>query len=461
MIRNLKLKKLPSFYTDSSICVMGLGYVGLTLAVTLADIGFKVYGVEIKDDILNKLNKGVPHFFEPGLEGRLKSVKKSQNLKIYKEIPENCDSTIFIITVGTPIDENNKIKKEMIENVSKEISLHLKDKDLVILRSTVEVGTTAYLDERIFRKTGKSYEIAFCPERTIEGKAMVELRQLPQIIGSESINTSSRVSQFFSFMTPTIVRVSSKETAELIKLIDNSQRDVSFALSNEIAEISDAYSISAYEVISSGKLGYPRTNLPLPGPVGGPCLEKDSYILKNGLKKKNYVPKIIMSSRNINEMQPKKSISLLHKVSKKFFNKNGLRITLAGLAFKGEPETNDLRGTMAKPIYSEIIKRFSKSQVMFYDPLVKAKEIQEYFSIKNCVFTDNLKDSFQNCHIYIICNNHQMFNVISISSLSEKMCKPGIIFDYWNNFTNQNINYPNSIYYVGLGGLGKLIKELN
>ena len=286
MIRNLKLKKLPSSYTDSSICVMGLGYVGLTLAVTLADIGFKVYGIEIKDDILNKLKKGVPHFFEPGLEGRLKSVKKSQNLKIYKEIPENCDSTIFIITVGTPIDENNKIKKEMIENVSKEISLHLKDKDLVILRSTVEVGTTAYLDERIFRKTGKSYEIAFCPERTIEGKAMVELRQLPQIIGSESINTSSRVSQFFSFMTPTIVRVSSKETAELIKLIDNSQRDVSFALSNEIAEISDAYSISAYEVISSGKLGYPRTNLPLPGPVGGPCLEKDSYILKNGLKKK-------------------------------------------------------------------------------------------------------------------------------------------------------------------------------
>ena len=461
MIRNLKLKKLPSSYTDSSICVMGLGYVGLTLAVTLADIGFKVYGVEIKDDILNKLKKGVPHFFEPGLEGRLKSVKKSQNLKIYKDIPKNCDSTIFIITVGTPIDKNNKIKKEMIENVSKEISLHLKDKDLVILRSTVEVGTTAYLDEKIFKKTGKSYEIAFCPERTIEGKAMVELRQLPQIIGSESINTSSRVSQFFSFMTPTIVRVSSKETAELIKLIDNSQRDVSFALSNEIAEISDAYSISAYEVISSGKLGYSRTNLPLPGPVGGPCLEKDSYILKNGLKKKNYVPKIIMSSRNINEMQPKKSISLLHKFSKKFLNESGLRITLAGLAFKGEPETNDLRGTMAKPIYSEIIKRFSRSQVMFYDPLVKKKEIQEYLAIKNCVFTDNLKDSFQNCHIYIICNNHQMFNVISISSLSEKMCKPGIIFDYWNNFTNQNINYPNSIYYVGLGGLGKLIKELN
>ncbi len=461
MLRNFNLKKLPSSYKDNSICVMGLGYVGLTLAVTLADIGFKVYGIEIKDDVLDKLKKGVPHFFEPGLEGRLKSVKKSQNLKIFKNIPENCDSTIFIITVGTPIDKNNKIKKEMIENVSKEISIHLKDNDLVILRSTVEVGTTAYLDKKIFNKTGKSYEIAFCPERTIEGKAMVELRQLPQIIGSESINTSSRVSQFFSFMTPTVVRVSTKETAELIKLIDNSQRDVFFALSNEIAEISDAYSISAHEVISSGKLGYPRTNLPLPGPVGGPCLEKDSYILKNGLKKMNYVPKIIMSSRNTNEMQPKKSISLLHKFSKKFFNESGLKITLAGIAFKGEPETNDLRGTMAKPIYSEIVKRFSKSRVMFYDPLVKKKEIQENFSLKHCFFTDNLKNSFQNCHIYIICNNHPMFKSISISNLSEKMCRPGIIFDYWNNFTNQNINFPNSINYIGLGSLGKLLKEMN
>ena len=84
MLRNFNSKKLPSSYKDTSICVMGLGYVGLTLAVTLADIGFKLYGIEIKDDVLNKLKKGVPHFFEPGLEGRLKSVKKSQNLKIYK-----------------------------------------------------------------------------------------------------------------------------------------------------------------------------------------------------------------------------------------------------------------------------------------------------------------------------------------------------------------------------------------
>ena len=289
----MKLKNLPDSYKDCNVCVMGLGYVGLTLAVTLADIGFNVTGVEIDDKILKKIESGKPHFFEPGLEGRLKTVLGSNNLKIFKNIPEKCNCTIFVITVGTPIDDNNKVKKSMIENVSREISKNLKEGDLILLRSTVEVGTTEYLKNKFFNKEKIEYEIAFCPERTIEGKAMIELRQLPQIIGADNINTSSRVSQFFSFMTPTVVRVSSKETGELIKLVDNCQRDVNFALSNEIAEISDSYSVSAFEVISSGKLGYPRTNLPLPGPVGGPCLEKDSYILKNGLKKKNISRKLL------------------------------------------------------------------------------------------------------------------------------------------------------------------------
>ena len=141
------------------------------------------------------------------------------------------------------------------------------------------------------------------------------------------------------------MKVSNSETAELIKLIDNCQRDVSFALSNEIAEIADIYSVSAYEVINSGKLGYPRTNLPDPGPVGGPCLEKDSYILSNGLNQSNYFPKIIMNSRQVNEQQPKRTISLLKKYCNTISNgKVKFQITIAGIAFKGKPETNDLKG---------------------------------------------------------------------------------------------------------------------
>tara|TARA_E500000178_G_C17037537_1_gene764314 strand:- start:6193 stop:7578 length:1386 start_codon:yes stop_codon:yes gene_type:complete len=461
MYKKVNLKNLPDSYNDSNVCVMGLGYVGLTLAVTLADIGFNVIGIEINKEILKKISNGKAHFFEPGLEGRLQSVIRSRNLKVFNNIPKKCKSSIFIITVGTPIDQKDKVRRSMIENVSKEISENLKKNDLIILRSTVEVGTTEYLKNKFFDKRKVDYQIAFCPERTIEGKAMIELRQLPQIIGADDINVASRVSQFFSFMTPTVVRVSSKETAELIKLVDNCQRDVNFALSNEIAEISDSYSISAFEVISSGKLGYPRTNLPIPGPVGGPCLEKDSYILKNGLQKKKYFPQIIMSSRDLNKNQPKKTISLLSKFTDIFLKKRKINITLAGIAFKGNPETNDLRGTMSKPIFEEIKKKFNDSKISFYDPLVNKKEILEYFHLKNIEFTENIEKSFFKCDLYIICNNHPLFHSIPINNFSLKMKKPGIIFDFWNNFTNQKITFPDGIYYLGLGSIGKSIRKFS
>ena len=116
---------------------MGLGYVGLTLAVTMADIGFEVHGVEIKDDILKSLKKGVPHFHEPGLEGTLKKVLLTKNLKLSKKIPKKIDSNVYIITVGTPINFSKKVRTDMIFSVSEEISNFIKEDDLIILRSTV------------------------------------------------------------------------------------------------------------------------------------------------------------------------------------------------------------------------------------------------------------------------------------------------------------------------------------
>lgn len=460
--KNINMKKftLPESFSDKKVCVMGLGFVGLTLAVTLSDIGFDVYGIEIRKDVVKELQKGMPHFFEPGLEGRLKSVIKSKKLKIFEKIEKKLNPSVYIITVGTPINKKNEVNKMMMERVCKEISKFIKNDDLVVLRSTVEVGTTKRIKNLFFEQTKKRIKVAFCPERTIEGDAMTELRKLPQIIGSDDMEVASRVSQIFSFMTPTVVRVSNPETAELIKLIDNCQRDVSFALSNEIAEISDIYSISATEVINSGKLGYPRTNLPMPGPVGGPCLEKDSYILKNGLKELNYFPRIIMNARNVNENQPKESIKALKKYCKNRVDKKlNFYISIAGVAFKGRPETNDLRGTMAFPILKEVTKRFPRCSITIYDPIVKKKMVEEYFKSFKFLFTNSIESSFRNCSLYIICNNHSIFNSIPITILSQQMKKPAVIFDYWNNFTNQRISLPSSINYIGLGNLGKIIRE--
>ena len=155
----MKKFTLPESFSDKKVCVMGLGFVGLTLAVTLSDIGFDVYGIEIRKDVVKELQKGMPHFFEPGLEGRLKSVIKSKKLKIFEKIEKKLNPSVYIITVGTPINKKNEVNKMMMERVCKEISKFIKNDDLVVLRSTVEVGTTKRIKNLFFEQTKKGLKL--------------------------------------------------------------------------------------------------------------------------------------------------------------------------------------------------------------------------------------------------------------------------------------------------------------
>ena len=269
------MNEFPDSMRDRNVCVMGLGYVGLTLAVAMADVGFNVHGVEIRANVVRDLLHGQPHFHEPGLAGRLARVLKSKRLTISQHVAGGPRASLYIVTVGTPLNADGKVRVDMIVNVVREIADHLRDGDMVMMRSTVELGTTRKIVKPILDATGRHYDLVFCPERTLEGQALRELRELPQIVGGHDRESRIRAAQVFQFLTPTVVQVSSLETAELIKLVDNAQRDVHFGLSNEVARIADAIGVSAVEVIRAGKLGYPRTQLPMPGPVGGPCLEKD------------------------------------------------------------------------------------------------------------------------------------------------------------------------------------------
>ena len=307
---------------DTCICVLGLGYVGLTLAVTLADAGFVVQGVEVRDDLVNGLNNGSAHFSEPGLQHRLKRAINSGMLKCFSEIPVSERKRIFIVTVGTPLSIDGVSRTDMITNVAHDVASALSDGDLVIMRSTVKLGTTRKVFKPILDDAGKSYDLAFCPERTLEGKALVELRHLPQIVGGITSQAAVRASQFFQFITPTVIRVSSVETAEMIKLVDNVSRDVMFGFANEVAAACDATGVSATEVITAGKLGYPRTNIPQPGPVGGPCLEKDPHIFAESLDEHGYRPSITLAARSLNEKQPENTIKFIKSIEEKVFSKS-------------------------------------------------------------------------------------------------------------------------------------------
>ena len=433
---------------NKNICVIGLGFVGLTVALSLAKKGFKIFGIEKRGSIIKTLRSGKSHFYEPGIEKLLKKMIKKKKIIFLSKIPKKIDLNTFIITVGTPIDKNKKIITKYIEDVAKNLALVLKDDDLVILRSTVGVGITKKLVLPILQSNGKKIYLSFCPERTLEGKAMQELKYLPQIIGGLDKLSAFKSSQIFRKLTKKIIYVSNIETAEMIKLVDNSNRDVFFAYSNEIANVCDGYGVSASEVIQKGKKHYPRTNLPSPGLVGGPCLEKDPHIMsQSSIIQNNIFPNITIQARKLNENLPIQII----KYIKKFlilnkFKTTALNILLAGIAFKGKQITSDTRGTVAKTVVKEIKKTFKKPNIFGYDPVVKNLDIKNLL-IKPI---NDFYKSINKMDLIIILNNNPFFKKLNLKKFYK--CKKLIlIYDFWSNISLFSNEFQKNKYYISLG----------
>jgi nucleotide sugar dehydrogenase len=443
------MSRVPSDFPDRTVCIFGQGYVGLTLAAVMADIGFDVIGTEIRDDVLACLRKGKAHFHEPGLDELVGKLVARGRLRFKKHLERGDKPTVFIVTVGTPLGADGKVNLSSIQNVSDEIAKNLKQGDMVVMRSTVKLGTTRRIVIPILDSAGVDYDVAFCPERTLEGQALPELRHLPQIVGSVSPRARIRAAQLFSFLTPTVVQVSSLETAETIKLVDNTQRDVAFAFSNEVARICDAIGVSAREVIQSGKLGYPRTNLPLPGPVGGPCLEKDPHIMVEGLREVGLEPEITIAARRVNERQPAETVAEIRRwlESKPNFPDRPV-VTLAGLAFKGRPATDDLRGTMARPILAALHEAFPQGRYRGFDAVVPADIVQLAFDLTPAA---TLEEAFDDANLVVLANNHPCFAGMPVERLAERMAAPGLIYDYWNNFDGPELKMPDGVRYMALG----------
>ena len=438
-------------FRDKSVCILGLGYVGLTLGVVMADAGFDVYGAEVRDLVLDNLKEGKPFFHETGLEEKLRRVIRAGRFRFGKKIPDDFAGSVFIITVGTPLGRDGRTRMDFIQNVSAEVAAHLKPQNLVSMRSTVKLGTTRGIVREHLDRAGVPYDLAFCPERTLEGRALVELRQLPQIVGGLTYEAGVRASQIFHFLTPTTVQVSDLETAEMIKLIDNAQRDVAFAYANEVALACDAIGISAAEVIRAGKLGYPRTNLPMPGPVGGPCLEKDSHILAERLRELNVEPAITMASRRLNERQPEMVAEHLVKTMEASGALDAPVVSLLGIAFKGEPATDDLRGTMAKPVFESLKRRLPRATWRGYDAVVAPSDIRD-FGLQPCA---SLNEALSGAHLAVILNNHSVFAAMPIEDLATCMGRPGLIYDFWNFFNAPDLHLPAGVRYMALGSHGR------
>jgi len=436
---------------DSEVVVIGLGYVGLTLAAHLARSGFKVCGIEIRESILDELAKGKAFFLEEGLDSLLKSSLENGSFSFFKKIPKSKNKRTFIITVGTPLNPDGSANMSFISRVSEEVQTNLKDHDFVILRSTVKIGTTRDVVKPILDKANVEYGLAFCPERTLEGAALKEISELPQIIGAENSEDLDSASRFFSRITSTVIKVNSLETAEVIKLVDNMQRDVHFAISNEVARVCNELEVGAHEVISSGKLGYPRTNLAMPGPVGGPCLEKDSYLLNESM---SWNRSLSLSAREVNESIVIESLDFLQEMLMKHShidNGSELRVGILGIAFKGVPATNDLRGSLGVTMITEMKTRFPSMYLSAFDPVVTKKDLGDL----DVDLVENSALVFKNANLVIITNNHPEFSTLDIGDLSNAMSGSALIYDLWGRYKTAMLDNGNLVTAWGAHGLAK------
>lgn len=442
------MKVTPAF-PDRSVCMVGLGYVGLTLAVAMAEVGFKVHGVEVNAETLASIKDGRAPFMESGLDQRLAQQVEAGMITASQTWPAAGVCNVYMVTVGTPLADGKKVTNlDSIRAVTHRLALNIRPGNLVVLRSTVRVGVSRAIVKAALDETGVPYDLAFCPERTLEGKALQELRTLPQIVGGVNHTSAVRAAQLFNYLTPTTIRVSDLETAEMIKLINNTQRDLMFAFANEVADICDAIGVSAPEVIEAGNMGYPRGGMPLPGPVGGPCLEKDPYILAEGVSGLEADVRLSMLGRQVNEALPRKAAGrLAEEVLSRIPREKVLKGAIMGLAFKGRPETSDLRGTLAIPLIAELRGLFPEAQIYAYDPSVPMDDARA-LGIEPCATPS---EAFRNAAFVIYQNNNAHFSRLNLGALSRHMQKDGVIYDMWNQYLDERSQLRPDVAYFGLG----------
>ena len=426
------------------VCVVGTGHVGLPLAAVLAEAGFNVVGYDTNDDFVSRINTtGAVDFREQELDGLLaKHLHKS--LILTSSPPAAQD--VYIITVGTPLEPGTQRPGlDRIRMAVQRIAPGFGPDPFIVLRSTVSIGTTRSVVLPEIRRHAQRFGLAFCPERTIEGKAIPEMRSLPQVVGGLDDQSADRAEALFRLITPKIVRVSSLEAAEMIKLINNTYRDLTFAFANEVALIAERMGLSAAEMIHAANVDYPRSQVAQPGFVGGPCLEKDALILIDSLKKIDFKPRVIEEARKINQAMPD------HVAARIVEELRGLRraparakILITGFAFKGRPATEDVRGSAAIPLMRRL--HSFRIEVWGHDFVTPEKVIAD-LGAHACT----LEDGFEDADGVIIMNNHPGYRDANIPALARRLRAPAFLFDSWGLFDIREFGEVAGLRYAPLG----------
>jgi UDP-N-acetyl-D-mannosaminuronic acid dehydrogenase len=397
---------------NKTVCVIGLGYIGLPTAALLANKGFSVFGVDINEEVVSTINEGKIHIVEAGLGTFVKSAVSTGQLKAFNKIQL---SDIYMICVPTPFHTNSGIPKPNIEYVlsaAKSIASFIKSGDIIILESTSPVGTTEKI-KQILIDCGtnlKDVHIAYCPERVLPGKIMREIVENDRIVGGLTSSSTKEVSNFYSFFVDGKIFETNAKTAEMCKLAENSFRDLNIAYANELSMICDNQGINVWDLIKLANK-HPRVNILQPGTgVGGHCIAVDPWFI---ISLDNENTKLIRSAREVNNFKTKWVINKIKTYADKHISKNSVKpnITCLGLTFK--PDIDDLRESKALEVVEALLEDGYKIKVV--EPNIKSHK--KFLML-------NLSDAIEEADIICILVNHREF---LNSKIKEKLIKRGAL----------------------------------
>ncbi len=432
------------------VSIIGMGHVGLPLAIAFADAGLSVRGVDVVPGRLDQLaaGRGIPP--EPGIVDRLKRHLRDRRLTLSDQLAP-CPA--HVICVGTEIDAaTGQTRREDLLAAAEAVASVLRDGDLVVLRSTVTIGATRQLIAPVLAAAPGTALVAACPERSLEGAALAEIGTLPQIVGGLTGAAGDRAEALFNRISPRVLRVAEPEAAEIAKLANNTLRDITFAFANEIAAICEAAGADVADVVRATSDGYSRAGLARPGPVGGPCLSKDPLILAESARGLGRGARLAEISRQINVGLPAQALGTISDAFPA--GAKVQRIVVAGLAFKGRPEVADLRATPAAELIAGLQMAFPGAQVVGYDPLVTAGSAKRDLGI---LTAPDLNTAAWRADIVVFQTDHQSFAQLDLGALAEGMRRGGMIYDFWAQFPARAL--PNGIRYTALGRCGPSMSE--
>ncbi|MDM5154205.1 UDP-N-acetyl-D-mannosamine dehydrogenase [Bacillus sp. DX1.1] len=357
---------------EMKTCVVGLGYIGLPIASLLASQGYQVHGVDIDEEVVRTIRNGDTHIIERDLDCIVKEAVQNGTLTVSTK-PIQAD--VFIISVPTPITKYYEPDVSYVKNAVDSIIPVLKEGDLVIIESTCPVGTTEMVADVIEQKrlditvqgSNKGNEksriyVAYCPERVLPGHILQELKMNDRVVGGMNEDSTRKAKDFYKGFVKGNLLETNARTAEMVKLTENSFRDVNIAFANELSIICDQLQIDVWELISLAN-HHPRVNILQPGPgVGGHCIAVDPWFIVNSAPEQS---KLIYTARIVND---NKMYHVVQKIREQAVKFSTPTIACFGLSFKAN--IDDLRESPAMKIVEQLIEFEDKEELLVVEPYI-------------------------------------------------------------------------------------------